>query len=774
MDVKAFLNELVRRPFYKDQISCMKRFPARQAHYGSCELPDRIAGALAGVGIKRLYAHQADSFQRARAGENIVIVTGTASGKTLCYNLPVLDALSEDPKARALYLFPTKALTQDQAGSLGRLLGEGSPLSGAATPAIYDGDTPSHQRSRIRSRATILLSNPDMLHTGILPYHPKWASFLSGLQYVVLDEIHTYRGIFGSQVANVIRRLKRVADHYGAKPRFICSSATIKNPGPLAEALTGEKFSVIDNDGSPMGERFFVVWNPPVVDVYNFIRRSSNVEASELLTELMKAGSSTILFTRARIVAELVYRYTRERLKADKKTAALAGKVAPYRGGYLPEDRRRIEKELFSGRLLAVTSTNALELGIDVGSLDATVMVGFPGTIAAARQQAGRAGRRGGESLAILVAYDEPIDQYIAHRPDYLFERSVEEAVIDHENPYVLQGHLLCAAAERPLEAADQRFFGEKTALVADALEETGKLKLIGGKYYLSTGEAPAAKLNLRLISSDTYEIVDISGDDNAVLGNVDSISAPEVVYPGGVYLHEGRSYLVETLDTQAKVAYVKRAEVDYYTQPVLSSSITVTGVHEARDFGSFITTLGSIDVTWATTAYKKIKFTTMEMIGQGELDLPPQTLPTRAVWITPRTEILESIRDLGYNPADGMAGAKNLLMTALSMVAMSDPHDVWGIVDSRNAPPMSLFLYDRYPGGIGYAEKGFDNVKALLARALDILKECPCGRGCPSCVGLPNHRPPLHQDPALYGGMTAPDKMTTEILLRSIVSGAS
>jgi len=775
MDVTTFLSDLARLPFYRKQISYMKRIPAREARYAEgMEIPDALVEALSGLGIKRLFTHQGESFAAVRRGANVVVVTGTASGKTLCYNLPVLDCLRADPSARALYLFPTKALTQDQAGALNRLLDPSGPLSEAARTGIYDGDTPSHQRSRIRSHATILLSNPDMLHTGILPYHPKWAAFFAGLKFVVIDEIHAYRGIFGSHVAEVIRRLKRVAGHYGAKPQFICSSATIGNPGPLAEELTGEPFEVVSDDGSPQGEKLFIVWNPPVTDIYNFVRRSANVEASELLAEFMKAGLSTILFTRARVVAELIHRYTQERLRSDKRNAKLADKIAPYRGGYLPQDRRRIEQALFKGELLAVSSTNALEFGIDVGSLDAAILVGWPGTIASAWQQAGRAGRRGERSLAVLIAYDEPIDQYIAHRPDYLFERPVEEAVIDADNPYVLQGHLVCAAAERPLDESDKAYFGSSLIPVADALERTGKLKRIGGKYYLSTPGSPASKLSLRLISADTYEIVDTTGGHSKVVGNVDSISAPELVYPGAVYLHEGASYLCERLDTEGKVAYVKGADLDYYTQPVLESTVTVTRADERLNYRSFASTLGDIDVTWRTSAFKKIKFYTMEMIGQGELDLPSQTLATRALWITPGAGVFEGIKDLGYAPMDGIVGAKNLLMTGLAMLAMSDLRDIWGIINTSQAPPVSIFLYDRYPGGIGYAEKGHDNVVDLLRRAFDILKGCPCGHGCPSCVGLPNVRPPQHQNPEMYGGGAIPDKLTTEIFLKSLLSGAS
>jgi len=773
MDVKAFLDELTAKPWYSKQIACVKRIHARPARYGEAgDLLPEIARALERIGVERLYTHQAQALELARAGKNLVVVTGTASGKTLCYNLPVLETMLADKTARALYLFPTKALTQDQLAGLDRLTGGDEAFRENVAPAIYDGDTPRHQRSRIRRSATLVLSNPDMLHTGILPYHPKWSHFFEGLRFVIIDEIHTYRGIFGSHVANVLRRLKRVAAHYGAKPQFIASSATIANPRRLAEALAAEEFELVDDDGSPQGEKIFVLWNPPVTDVRNFLRRSANMEAAQILAELVKYGSSTILFTRARVVAELIHRYTGQRLERDAKTAPLARRIAPYRGGYLSEDRRRIEKELFSGKLLAVTSTNALELGIDVGSLDAAVLVGYPGSRASTWQQAGRAGRRGAQSLAILVAYDEPVDQFIAHRPDYLFGAPVEEATIDPDNPYVLQGHILCAAAERPLDAAEAGFLGENAVPVASALEQAGQLKRIGETWYLSSPDFPAQKLNLRLISSDTYEIVDISGPRPSVIGNVDSISAPELVYPGAVYLHEGKSYLCERLDIENKIAEVRAAEPDYYTQPILASSVKVTDTTEQRKGDSHDVFLGDIDVTWATTGFKKIKFLTMEMIGEGELDLPAQTLGTQALWIMPAQRVFEDLADLGYRPPDAMTGAKNLLMIALSILCMSDLRDVWGLVSSRNTPRPSIFLYDRYPGGIGYAERGFDRTGELLERALQILCECPCSNGCPSCVGLPNPRPPLHQDPDIYGGGYTPNKLGSEILLRQLIKG--
>ncbi len=590
---------------------------------------------------------------------------------------------------------------------------------------------------------------------------------------MVIDEVHIYRGVFGSHVANVIRRLRRVCRPLRREAAVHLLVGDHRQPGPArGGAYRASRFAWSTTTALRGGRSFSSSGTRRWSTGTTSSRRSANVEASELLAEVMKWGSSSIVFSRARIVAELIHRYASERLRRDKRHASLAGRIAPYRGGYLPEDRRRIEKELFSGKLLAVSSTNALELGIDVGSLDVAITVGFPGTIAGMWQQAGRAGRRGEESLAILVAYDEPIDQYIAHRADYLFERPVEEAIVDQGNPYVLQGHLLCAAAERPLEEEDLPFFGEHMPAVADALERTGRLKRIANRYYVASAEMPAQEISLRLISSDTYEIVDTGGDRNRVIGNVDSISAPELVYPGAVYLHEGQSYLCDDLDVEGKIAYVKQAEVDYYTQPILSSTVSVTAIGEEKDMRSTGVALGDIDVTWATVAFKKIRFSTMEMIGQGELDLPAQTLATRAFWLTPAAGVLEAMKDLGYHPLQGLVGAKNLLQSVLAMVAMADPHDIWGIVNSRNTASYSIFIYDRYPGGIGYAEKGYDRVEELLSRAVDIIRECPCGRGCPSCVGLANLRFPIHQDPDLYGGAgPIPEKDATRVFLDTVLA---
>jgi len=576
MDFGEFLTSVQQLPDYRGQIAHIQTIPPRPARFAQLAhpLPQPLTDYLADQGIDELYLHQVKSIEAARAGRNVVIVTGTASGKTLCYNLSVGESLLNDPKGRALYMFPTKALAQDQLKTLQQFAASSPELTAILRPATYDGDTPSHQRRKIRESANVILSNPDMLHVGILPYHAKWARFFHDLKFVVLDEIHTYRGIFGSNVANVIRRLRRVARHYDSNPRFICCSATIANPRELAEALLGEDLDVVDVDGSPAGRKHFVLWNPPLLEEATVVRRSANVEAKELMSTLVRQNVQTITFTRARVVAELIYRYLRDELASDNE--ALARKVRSYRGGYLPGERRAIEKALFSGKLLGVTSTNALELGIDIGSLQACLIVGFPGTIASTWQQAGRAGRKSDDSLVVLLAYNDPIDQYMVRHPEYFFSQSPESAVIDSTNPYILAGHLGCAAFELPLTEADGSIFGPLFEGILEALRTDGSLRRIDERDYWSTTGFPATSVGLRTIGQDTYAIVDITKNPDTVIGNVDSISAPELVYPEAIYMHEGETYLVRDLDLAGKVARVEKTEVDYYTQPVLHSSIRV------------------------------------------------------------------------------------------------------------------------------------------------------------------------------------------------------
>ena len=766
-----FLADLAHDSRYERQAVHVKAMPARLAKFAepAAPLPGPLAAALSAMGVRRLYVHQAQALDLARQGKDFVVVTGTASGKTMCYNVPVVEHLLADPKANALYLFPTKALAQDQLGTLKRWAEANPDIAAVLRPATYDGDTPRHNRRKIRTDANVILSNPDMLHVGILPHHPRWASFLQNLRYIVVDELHQYRGIFGSNVALVLRRLERVCAHYGARPQFICASATIANPAELAQAITCRPCTSIETDGSPRGPRLFVLWNPPVFGQDNLARRSANIEATDLLCQLVERGIQTIVFTKARVVAELIYRYARERLERTNKP--LADRIKAYRGGYLPEERRAIEQALFSGKLLGIASTNALELGIDVGSLDAAILVGFPGTIASTWQQAGRAGRGQQQALSILIAYNDPIDQYLMHHPEYVFERPVENGVIDPQNPYILANHLGCAAAELPLSPEDTAVFGPRAPEVAEALAAGGDLTRIDDRYYWSRPETAAHKTDLRTISSDTFSIVRTDAGKNQVIGQVDSISAPELVYPNAIYLHDGESFLVRQLDFEAKVAYVERAETDYYTQPVLADKCTIRRERDRRSLPGLTVCFGDLTVTWATVAFKKIKFYTNENIGQTALDLPAQTLETTGLWLMVEPEYLEDLRGMGLKAVEGLVGIRNLALVCLPMLAMCDRRDLSGVVESANTGRPTAFLYDRFLGGLGFSEKGYEMVEDLLAMCRRMVKECPCESGCPSCVGLANLRPPIHQDPDLTHGYAIPSKEAAVALLDRLLA---
>lgn len=768
--ISNFLARVAASQGYRGQMVHVEEIPARDAVFVEprTQLCDPVRRALEAAGIKSLYAHQAQAIDLVTSGNNVAIVTSTASGKTICYNVPVLEALLADPEATALFLFPTKALTQDQLRVLGGFALSEPALHGLLRAGAYDGDTPAETRRRLRNDANVILTNPDMLHQGILPYHSRWSRFFSKLKYVVVDEMHTYRGIFGSNVANVLRRLGRVVAHYGADPRFILCSATIANPKELAENLIGRSCELVSEDGSPRGPRTFVLWNPTLLDAYRMERKSSNVEAHELMVGLIESGIQTITFTKARVVAELILRYVRESL--ERRNPQLVKKVSAYRAGYLPEERRKIEKALFSGELLGVASTNALELGIDVGSLDASIIVGFPGTIASTWQQAGRAGRKTDQALVVFIGYNDPIDQYLMRHPDYFFGQTPENAVVDPANPYILAGHLSAAAFELPLSKEDEWIFGGLTRPVVSVLEEVKKVKTIEGQTYWATTDFPAAGVGLRTISDDTFTIVDRT-EGERVIGNVDAISAPELVYPEGVYMHDGATYLVRELDLAAKVAYVERKEVDYYTQPILESSIRVGEARASRADRGLSIFYGGATVSWMTTAFKKIKFYSLDSIGYGMLSLPAQHLETVSLWIYPDEDTVAYLKGQGKNPVEGLVGLKNVVINILPLFVMCDRQDVGGIVESSNTGRPTIFLYDRFKGGLGFCEKAYGLVAEILRGALEMIEECPCADGCPSCVGLPILRPAQHQDPDPgHGGYPIPDKEAAKLLVRRIL----
>jgi DEAD/DEAH box helicase domain-containing protein len=767
--ITNFLKEVIASSGYRGQIVHIGDISPREAEFrdASTQMSPSVARALASIGIDRLYSHQAAAVDLIREGRNVAVVTSTASGKTLCYNLPVLETLLSDPSSTALYMFPTKALAQDQLRALGDLVLLLPGQDKAIRPGTYDGDTPQYARRKLRQDANVIMTNPDMLNQGILPYHSRWSRFFSNLKYVVVDEMHTYRGIFGSNVANVIRRLRRILRHYDADPVFILCSATIANPGELAENLVGQPVEVVSDDGSPSGPKRFVLWNPPYLDNHRIERKSSNVEAHELIVKLVESGIQTITFTKARVVAELILRYVRDAL--GRRNPHLVDKISAYRAGYLPQERREIEKALFSGRLLGVASTNALELGIDVGSLDASIIVGFPGTIASTWQQAGRAGRKTDEALVIFVAYNDPIDQYLMRHPAYFFGQTPENAVIGPGNPYILAGHLSCAAFELPLSKEDEYYFGDLMNPILGILEDVEKVKTIDESTYWATTEFPAAGVNLRTISDDTFTIVDFTGKER-VIGVVDSISAPELVYPGGIYLHDGHTYLVRELDLEGKVAYVERKEVDYYTQPILDSSIRVTRERKSRTWNGLNVFYGDATVSWTTTAFKKIRFYSMDSIGYGKLDLPTQHLETVSIYMYADQAVVSLVKSRGKNLVEGLVGIKNVLINILPLFVMCDRQDIGGLVESSNTGKPAIFLYDRFKGGLGFSEKAFGLLPRILEAALGVVEECTCDGGCPSCVGLPVFRPPQHQDPDRGHGFPIPDKETARLILRQVL----
>ena len=632
-DVAAVLESLRRDPQVLQGLTAWHHLPARKAVYAAWPegVDSRLVEALARRGIAQPYLHQARAIEAALAGENVVIVTGTASGKTLCYNAPVLTALLSEPEARALYLFPTKALSQDQASALTELVS----AAGVELPLhTYDGDTDAAARPLVRQRARVLLTNPDMLHIGILPHHTRWAAFFGGLRYVVLDELHTYRGVFGSNMANVLRRLQRVCRFYGADPRFICSSATIANPAELAQALLGAAVTVIDDDGAPRGDRHLLFYNPPVVDRALGIRRSPLLEGRALAARLIGRGLQTIVFARARMTAEVVLTY----LQADAQREQWGPRaVRGYRGGYLPAQRREVERGLRQGVLRGVVATNALELGVDIGELAAVVMVGYPGTVASAWQQAGRAGRRLEPSLAVLVAGGAPLDQYVVLHPEYFLGRSPEHAFINADNPLILLGHLACAAFELPF-AASEAYGGCDVTAHLDLLEEEGLLHRAGEVRYWVGESYPAASFSLRASGMDSFVIAE--AESGRTIGVVERFAAPILIHEGAIYLHEGQAYEVLELDWVGRRATVKPVRADYYTQASSSEHVRVVDERTREAEGPVWKGWGAVRVTRVTSVYRKVRLFTHESLGWGTIDLPEQELETQGCWVWVRPEV--------------------------------------------------------------------------------------------------------------------------------------
>jgi len=759
--VNSFLENIKNSDGYNQQIVHIESISNREAQYGELHesLDESLQDALAQLGISQLYTHQVSAIEALRDGKHVVIETGTASGKTLCYILPTLETFLNEPHATALYLFPTKALAQDQLRVV-RAFAELNPYIKIAVHAeTYDGDTPQYRRRRVRDQSNLIITNPDMLHLGILPHHSRWSRFFRNLRFVVLDEMHLYRGAFGSNVANVMRRLNRICHYYGVELQFICCSATIANPLELAEKLTGMPMELIDNDGSPKGTKHFILWNPPYIDEEKSYRRSPTTEAQYLMAKLIERHIQTITFTRARVIAELIYRYVRDLLK--EKAPELVDSIRAYRGGYLPAERREIEKLLFSGQLLGVTSTTALELGIDVGALDACLIVGFPGTIASLWQQSGRAGRKSEDSLTVFIAYNDPVEQYLMRHPEYLFGQSPENAVIDPGNVYVLAEHLRCAAHELPLSEEDADIFGELTLPLLDVLCEHGDLTQIGDKWYWASTAYPASESDLRVISNDTYTIMDISRG-NLVLGSVDAVNGFAMVYPEAIYMHEAETYLVRDLDLEQKIAYVEPIDADYYTQPWFEETIFITEQKKAKEWNGSQVYLGEVRVTRKTVGFVRMRFYTMENLGSERLDLPEQNLETIALWVIPPEELLDRLKyEKSGKPYEGLEGVKNVLASVLPHYAMADRQSIRGKVQQLDNEQIAIFLYDAYPGGLGFANKGYELLEKIIEHAQKIISECECADGCPSCV--------RQTDAMMWGGID-PDKESAAFILEEMI----
>ncbi len=736
MDTADFLRHIQSLLWYSGQLEHLERLPPREARFAepSQPLDARIAERLEAMGVSRLYTHQAAAIDALRAGDNVIVATPAASGKSMCYNLPTLEALLADRSARALYLYPTKALAQDQREKLSLLMPDGG---GGAAHAIYDGDTPHSERAAIRRSARIVMTNPDMLHLGILPNHRAWYRTLRGLKYVAVDEAHVYRGVFGAHVSNTLRRLRRVCRMLGADPQFVLCSATTANPAEHAERLVGLPFEVVDDDGSPYGGKDFALWNPPMIDMAEGSRRSTNSEATQLFVELLKRHTRAMTFVRSRQQAELIYVYAREQLKHTHPVAA--ARISPYRASYLPEDRRRIERDLFEGRLLGLTTTNAMELGVDVGDLDATVITGYPGSIASAWQQAGRSGRRGERSFSVLVGRDDPLDQYLMRHPEAFFGKSHESARISPGNPYILKPHLICAAYEAPLTMDDTEFFGPELLYHVGELVEDEYLHVSRARWHLLPSVSyPAQRVNLRSASGAFYTLVD--DETGAILETVSEASAFMQLHPGAIYLHMGETYLVTELDMESHSAYASKTDAPYFTQARDFTDTRVLNIYKRREAGRVSAFLGEVSVTTHVTGFRRVRQHTDEVLGDEYVELPPQEFDTTALWFDVPRDALGFIYDEKLDLAGGLHAVEHAAIGILPLFAMCDRNDIGGIstpLHPDTGKPQ-VFIHDGHPGGVGVAEHGYEIIERLWRATRDVIADCPCESGCPSCIHSP------------------------------------
>ena len=731
--LSEFVCALRDDPRFMENVTEWRVLPAREAKYAPFpqELDARIVQVLKARGIERLYTHQRQALDCAIAGRDFVVVTPTASGKTLCYNLPVLNAILKDDAARALYLFPTKALSSDQVAELYSMV---EALGADIKAFTYDGDTPASARTAIRQAGHVVVTNPDMLHQGILPHHTKWVRLFENLKYVVIDEIHAYRGVFGSNLANVLRRLERICAFYGAHPTFICCSATIHNPKELAEKMTARSMTMIDDNGAPAGRRHVIFYNPPVINRQLGIRAGSLPTTRDIAARLVRAGVQSIVFARSRLAVEVLVRYAKDIVRDPLGNA---GRVRGYRGGYLPTLRREIERELRAGNVDLVVSTNALELGIDIGQLDACVMCGYPGTIASTWQQAGRAGRRSNESLMILVASSNPLDQYIIGHPDYFFGQSPERAFINPDNLYILLNHLKCAAYELPFQEGEKFGNVEETDELLHYLADQNILRLVSGRWYWMAEEFPQAGVNLRSASDQNFLIIDITNPKkHRVIGEMDRFTVPMLLHKYAIYMHEGRQYQVEELDFDDKKAYIREVDVGYYTDADLTTSLKVLDEFESEPLGLLSRHRGEVLVSSIVMLFKKIRFDTHENLGWGPVTLPELEMQTTACWWT-----LPAGMEAKYGTDDmktamvALAYLMRHIAPMYLMCASTDISVVYHVKDPFSDQP-TVYLYDHIPGGVGLSDRVYEMNMELFVEARRMLAACPCENGCPSCVG--------------------------------------
>jgi DEAD/DEAH box helicase domain-containing protein len=766
-------------------VTALRRLPPVAAEYAPFPggVEERVQQALRSRGVAQLYTHQAEAIDHALAGRNVVVVTPTASGKTLCYNTPILSSILQDPSSRALYLFPTKALAQDQLAELQalcELLGDR-----ADTPVgvfTYDGDTPQDARRTIRARAHLVLSNPDMVHSGILPHHPRWAKLLESLRFVVIDELHAYRGVFGSHLCNVLRRLGRLCRHYGSNPVFLCSSATIANPRELAERLTEQPFELVDKSGAPRGEKFFVFVNPPVLNKQLGIRRSHLSETRRIAAEFLKRNLQLIVFAQSRLSTEILTTYLKDDFDG---LPGSPDRIRGYRGGYLPNRRREIERGLREGTVRAVVSTSALELGIDIGALDVAILAGYPGTIAATWQRAGRAGRRASRSAAVLVASSAPLDQFIVRNPSYFFGGSPEHALIDPDNLHILVDHIKCATFELPFQDGEQFGRHDLQEIMAILSERglvhrtaasvrggdagSGEAPLVdeGAQWVWTSESYPADAVSLRSISSDNFVVVNTTGG-RTVIGETDFNSGPSTLHPKAIYIVEGKLFQVEKLDFDGRKAFVREIDCDYYTDAITYTRVTILDTFE-QEKGSgkfsepdseknlpdpFLVTRshGEVHVVSRVVGFKKIKFYTNENVGSGELDLPEQQMHTTSYWLTIPTDVMAALPYAADDRRDGVVGLAFAIRQVSQLLLMCDRHDIGISIDTgeeRDRTPR-LFVYDNYPGGIGFSQPLFRMHQPLLEGTRRLIADCSCETGCPGCVGPIGNTGPLAKAVAL------------------------